>query len=174
MNGLSKKSDEFIKEMKLSLNRKEVVQLMAVLMEHYDISAEELKVNASVSVSDNKTEQSSLSRSAPPITGQLRILSGVGVVLPSNKVLYYDGSQNKGERSQAYHYMREKLAMPKGYAWHIMSRVELAEIRSYQRDIDKLLSQFDGGVTMFADDDEYILEDNRLKSGYVRYLADLN
>ena len=170
MNDLPKKLDDFIKEMKLSLNRKEVVQLMTALLEHYDISLEEIKANAPDSISEKKAEPTASPRPAPSATDRPYILPGVGIVLPSNKVLYYDGSENEGTRSQAYSY--KKLNLPKGYGWRLMNSEDLREIRAYQYGVDKLLRVFHG-VTMFADDDEYILEDNDLDRGYVRYVADL-
>ena len=86
--------------------------------------------------------------------------------------MYYDGSENKGTRSQALYYMIAKLKLPKGYRWRIMNSEDLEEIRAYQYGVNKLLHELHG-VTMFADDDEYILEDNDLDRGYVRYVADL-
>ena len=168
MNDLPKKLDDFIKEMKLSLNRKEVVQLMTALLEHYDISLEEIKANAPDSISEKKATQVA----APSTTKQPEILAGVGIVLPSNKVLYFDGSQDKGTRLLALSYITEKHVLPKGFNWHIMTKAELQEIRAYQYRVDKLLRVLHG-VTMFADDEEYILEDNDLDRGYVRYVADL-
>ncbi len=53
-----------------------------------------------------------------------------------------------------------------------MNSEDLEEIRAYEKEVDKLLHELHG-VTMFADDDEYILEDNDLDRGYVRFLADL-
>ena len=53
-----------------------------------------------------------------------------------------------------------------------MNSEDLEEIRAYQYGVNKLLHELHG-VTMFADDDEYILEDNDLDRGYVRFLADL-
>ena len=173
MNDLPKKLDDFIKEMKLSLNRKEVVQLMTALLEHYDISLEEIKANAPDSVSEKKaTTTASAPTPTPSATDLPYILPGVGVVLPSNKVLYYDGSENKGTRSQARFYLLCKLPLPKGYRWRMMNSEDLREIWAYQYEVDKLLCELHG-VTMFADDDEYILEDNDLDRGYVRYIADL-
>lgn len=72
----------------------------------------------------------------------------------------------------AYSYMTEKLKLPKGYRWRMMNSKDLREIRAYEKEVDKLLYELHG-VTMFADDDEYILEDNDLDRGYVRFLADL-
>lgn len=172
MNDLPKKLDDFIKEMKLSLNRKEVVQLMTALLEHYDISLEEIKANAPDSVSEKKETPAVSPTPAPSTTDRPYILPRVGVVLPSNKVLYYDGSENKGTRSQARFYLLRKLPLPKGYRWRMMNSEDLREIWEYQYVVDKLLRELHG-VTMFADDDEYILEDNDLDRGYVRFLADL-
>ena len=53
-----------------------------------------------------------------------------------------------------------------------MNSEDLKEIRAYQYGVNRLLCELHG-VTMFADDDEYILEDNDLNRGYVRFLADL-
>lgn len=53
-----------------------------------------------------------------------------------------------------------------------MNSEDLKEIRAYEKEVNKLLRKLHG-VTMFADDEEYILEDNDLNRGYVRYLADL-
>lgn len=171
MNELPKKLDDFIKEMKLSLNRKEVVQLMTALLEHYDISLEEIKANAPDSVSEKKaTTTASAPTPTPSTTDMPYILPGVGVVLPSNKVLYYDGSENKGTRSQAYSY--KKLKLPKGYRWRLMNSEDLKEIHAYEKEVNKLLRKLHG-VAMFAIDEDYILEDNDLNRGYVRYLADL-
>ena len=171
MNDLPKKLDDFIKEMKLSLNRKEVVQLMTALLEHYDISLEEVKANAPDPISEKKAATAASAPTPAPLTTDLPyILPRVGIVLPSNKVLYYDGSENEGTRSQAYSY--KKLNLPKGYGWRLMNSEDLKEIRAYQYGVNKLLRELHG-VTMFADDDEYILEDNDLDRGYVRYVADL-
>lgn len=173
MNDLPKKLDDFIKEMKLSLNRKEVVQLMTALLEHYDISLEEVKANAPDSVSEKKAATAASAPTPTPSTTDLPyILPRVGVVLPSNKVLYYDGSENEGTRSQAYSYMTEKLKLPKGYRWRLMNSEDLKEIRAYPYMVNKLLNELHG-VSMFAIDEDYILEDNNLDRGYVRYLADL-
>ena len=172
MNDLPKKLDDFIKEMKLSLNRKEVVQLMTALLEHYDISLEEVKANAPDPISEKKAEPTDSPRPAPSATDRPYILPKVGIVLPSNKVLYYDGSENEGTRSQARFYLLRKLPLPKGYGWRLMNSEDLKEIRAYQYGVNKLLRELHG-VTMFADDDEYILEDNDLDRGYVRYVADL-
>ncbi len=172
MNDLPKKLDDFIKEMKLSLNRKEVVQLMAALLEHYDISLKEIKANTPDSISEKKAAATVSPTPAPSTTDLPYILPGVGVVLPSNKVLYCDGSENKGTRSQARFYLLRKLPLPKGYRWRLMNSVDLREIRTYRYVVDKLLHELHG-VTMFADDDEYILEDNNLDRGYVRFIADL-
>ena len=170
MNDLPKKLDDFIKEMKLSLNRKEVVQLMTALLEYYDISLKEIKANAPDSVLEKKAATASAPTPAPSATDRPYILPGVGVVLPSNKVLYYDGSENKGTRLQALFYLLRELTLPKGYGWRMMNSEDLREIRAYQYEVDKLLRVFHG-VTMFADDDEYILEDNDLDWGYIRYVA---
>ena len=128
MKDLPKKLDDFIKEMKLSLNRKEVVQLMTALLEHYDISLEEIKANAPDSVSEKKETPAVSPTLAPSTTKQPEILAGVGIVLPSNKVLYYDGSQDKGTRLLARSYITEKHVLPKGYRWRMMNSKDLREI----------------------------------------------
>ena len=53
-----------------------------------------------------------------------------------------------------------------------MNSEDLKEIRAYPYMVNKLLNELHG-VSMFAIDEDYILEDNNLDRGYVRYLADL-
>lgn len=156
MNKLSKGVGEIANLIKLFLNRADVLQLIQILMEHYDIKAQEL------TVAKEKVEE------AKPQETILKIISNVGVVLPSGKLLFYDGSQDQGSISNAINYRKN---LPKGYNWHLMTTAEFEECKACQPYLNEALRKA-GGLPISFPASSYLLADNDLERGYVRYCAD--
>lgn len=155
MNELSKGMREIINLIKVFLNRADVLQLIKILMEHYDIKAQELTV-AKEKVEEPK-QQEKISK----------IIPNIGVVLPSGKLLFYDGSENKGSKSDAQRYMAN---LPKGYKWHLMTKAEFDECKTCQPHLNDILRNM-GGLPISYPDSSYLLADNNIERGYVRYIA---
>ena len=160
MDKLSQDMKDIIDMIKVFLSRKNVLQLIQVLMEHYDIKVQEL------TVTKEKTEEPK----APATTSEesFKIIPHIGVVLPSGKLLFWDGSENKGSTSNAIDHKRK---LPKGYAWHLMTKAEFEECKAYQPRLNDILRNM-GGLPITYPDSSYLLADNNLERGYVRYCAD--
>lgn len=156
MNELSKGTRGIINLIKVFLNRADVLQLIQMLMKHYDINEQELGV-ANEKVEEPKEQETIL-----------KIISNVGVVLPSGKLLFYDGSQDKGSKYNAQRYMAN---LPKGYKWHLMTTAEFEECKACQPHLNDALRKM-GGLPISYPDSSYLLADNSLGKGYVRYCAD--
>lgn len=162
MNELSKGMKEIANLIKLFFNRADVLQLIQMLMKHYDIKAQEL------SVTTEKVEESKQQETI------LKIISNVGVVLPSGKLLFLDGSENKGSISDA---IAHKRKLPKGYDWHLMTKAEFEECKACQPYLNDALRKMKG-LPITYPDSSYLLADNNLErsydnleKGYVRYCA---
>ena len=165
MQKLSMKLKMIIRTAKQSLCKKDVVILVKDLINHYDLEPEEL-----FGRSEKTSVQSQNGQESSPVKtyGSFEVIPGVGVVLPSRKVLYLDGSENKGYLSNAHSYM---VKLPAGYSWHVMTDSELKEIMSLKPEIDDVLRRI-GGLPMRYPEQEYLLS-GQGKMGYVRYLAPL-
>lgn len=157
MNELSKGTREIANLIKLFLNRADVLQLIQILMKHYDIKVQELSVTT-----ENITEPQQQKTI-------LKIISNVGVVLPSGKLLFLDGSENKGSISNAIDHKRK---LPKGYNWHLMTKAEFDECKACQPSLNDILRKM-GGLPITYPDSSYLLADNNLEIGYVRYCTDI-
>ncbi len=158
MNELSKGTKEIANLIKLFLNRADVLHLIQMLMEHYDIKVQELS-NAKEKIEAPKQQETIL-----------KIISNVGVVLPSGKLLFLDGSENKGSISNAIDHKRK---LPKGYAWHLMTKAEFDECKACQPRLNDILKKM-GGLPIAYPDSSYLLADNNQEKGYVRYCADID
>lgn len=158
MNELSKGVREIANLIKLFLNRADVLQLIQMLMEHYDIKVQELS-NAKEKIEAPKQQETIL-----------KIISNVGVVLPSGKLLFLDGSENKGSISNAIDHKRK---LPKGYAWHLMTKAEFDECKACQPRLNDILKKM-GGLPITYPDSSYLLAEDKNKIGYVRYCADID
>lgn len=156
MNELSKGTKEIANLIKLFLNRADVLHLIQMLMEHYDIKVQELS-NAKEKIEAPKQQETIL-----------KIISNVGVVLPSGKLLFLDGSENKGSISNAIDHKRK---LPKGYAWHLMTKAEFDECKACQPRLNDILKKM-GGLPITYPDSSYLLAEDKNKIGYVRYCAD--
>ena len=184
--------DEILREIKLSLARGNVIELIKDLSKHYDISindiisahaqqasrAPELKPEPEP---EPKTKQwprfgagpwtrqtVSQASSSQDDYPRIQVYKNIGVILPSGKLLYYDGSQNMGTRSMAMQYIRN---LPKGYNWHLMTRSEAEEIKQHFETVNSLLRSING-LPIYANQN-YLLADDNSSKGYVRYLADM-
>lgn len=160
MDKLSKEMKEIIDMIKLYLSRKSVLSLIQMLMEHYDIKAQELSV-AKEKVEDPKPQETMSEES-------FKIIPHVGLVLPSGKLLFSDGSQDKGSKYDAQRYIAN---LPKGYDWHLMTKAEFEECKACQPHLNDALRKM-GGLSISYPDSSYLLADNSLEKGYVRYCAD--
>ena len=156
MNELSKGTKEIANLIKLFLNRADVLHLIQMLMEHYDIKVQELS-NAKEKIEAPKQQETIL-----------KIISNIGVVLPSGKLLFLDGSENKGSISNAIDHKRK---LPKGYAWHLMTKAEFDEGKACQPRLNDILKKM-GGLPITYPDSSYLLAEDKNKIGYVRYCAD--
>ena len=156
MNELSKGTKEIANLIKLFLNRADVLHLIQMLMEHYDIKVQELS-NAKEKIEAPKQQETIL-----------KIISNIGVVLPSGKLLFLDGSENKGSISNAIDHKRK---LPKGYAWHLMTKAEFDECKACQPRLNDILKKM-GGLPITYPDSSYLLAEDKNKIGYVRYCAD--
>lgn len=158
MNELSKGTKEIANLIKLFLNRADVLHLIQMLMEHYDIKVQELS-NAKEKIEAPKQQETIL-----------KIISNIGVVLPSGKLLFLDGSENKGSISNAIDHKRK---LPKGYAWHLMTKAEFDECKACQPRLNDILKKM-GGLPITYPDSSYLLAEDKNKIGYVRYCADID
>lgn len=160
MDKLSQDMKDIIDMIKLFLSRKDVLQLIQILMEHYGIKAQELGV-AKEKVEEPKAQETTDEES-------FKIIPCVGVILPSGKLLFYDGSQDKGSKYDAQRYIAK---LPKGYDWHLMTKTEFDECKACQPHLNATLRKM-GGLPIIYLDSSYLLADNNLQRGYVRYCAD--
>ena len=168
MDTLPVKVRLFTKMIKQSLWKNDAIALMSELINHYGINKDELFDAAKTAAQQVDNVHISCPRTIRK-TGRFKVIDKVGVVLPSNKILYYDGSQNHGSRAQARSFVGR---MPSGYNWHIMTKAEFGEIMELKPDIDNVLRKM-GGLAMCYPEREYLLGDNSLDRGYVRYVANL-
>ena len=168
MDTLPVKVRLFTKMIKQSLWKKDAIALMSELINHYGISKDELFDAAKTAA--QQVDNVHISRpSTIRKTERFKVIDKVGVVLPSNKILYYDGSEDCGSRAQARSFVGR---LPSGYNWHIMTKAEFEEIMELKPDIDNALRKM-GGLAMCYPEREYLLGDNSLDRGYVRYVANL-
>ena len=137
-----------------------MLSLIQMLMEHYDIKAQELSV-AKEKIEEPKQQKTTSEE-------HFKIIPHVGVVLPSGKLLFSDGSQDKGSKYDAQHYIAN---LPKSYAWHLMTTAEFEECKACQPYLNEALRKA-GGLPISYPDSSYLLADNSLGKGYVRYCAD--
>ena len=168
MDTLPVKVRLFTKMIKQSLWKKDAIALMSELINHYGINKDELFDAAKTAAQQVDNVHISCPRTIRK-TERFKVIDKVGVVLPSNKILYYDGSQNHGSRAQARSFVR---GLRSGYNWHIMTKAEFGEIMELKPDIDNALRKM-GGLAMCYPEREYLLGDNSLDRGYVRYVANL-
>lgn len=92
----------------------------------------------------------------------------IGVIIPGmRKLLYLDGSENSGTRSQARSYIS---LLPQGYNWHLMRTTEALAIQNHLGNVNYTLEQIKG---LPISNYNYMLEDDGQFQGYVRYVADL-
>lgn len=168
MDTLPVKVRLFTKMIKQSLWKKDAIALMSELINHYGINKDELFDAAKTAAQQVDNVHISCPRTIRK-TERFKVIDKVGVVLPSNKILYYDGSQNHGSRAQARSFVGR---LPSGYNWHIMTKAEFGEIMELKPDIDNVLRNM-GGLAMCYPEREYLLGDNSLDRGYVRYVANL-
>lgn len=186
--------DEILREIKLSLARGNVIELIKDLSKHYDISINDIisaHAQQASSAPELKPEpepepkpktnprprfgagpwtrqtvsQASSSQNDYP---RIQVYKNIGVILPSGKLLYYDGSQDMGTRSIAMQYIRK---LPKGYDWHLMTRSEAEEIKQHFETVNSLLRSLNG--LPISANRNYMLADDNSSKGYVRYLADM-
>ncbi len=186
--------DEILREIKLSLARGNVIELIKDLSKHYDISINDIisaHAQQASSAPEPKPEpepepkpktnprprfgagpwtrqtvsQASSSQNDYP---RIQVYKNIGVILPSGKLLYYDGSQDMGTRSMAMQYIRK---LPKGYDWHLMTRSEAEEIKQHFETVNSLLRSLNG--LPISANRNYMLADDNSSKGYVRYLADM-
>lgn len=160
MNELSKGTKEIANLIKLFLNRADVLQLIQMLMKHYDIKVQELTVTKENITAPQQQETTT--------NDPFNVIPFVGVVLPSGKLLFLDGSENKGSISNAIDHKRK---LPKGYAWHLMTKAEFDECKACQPRLNDILKKM-GGLPITYPDSSYLLADNNQEKGYVRYCAD--
>ena len=168
MDTLPVKVRLFTKMIKQSLWKKDAIALMSELINHYGINKDELFDAAKTAAQQVDNVHISCPRTIRK-TERFKVIDKVGVVLPSNKILYYDGSANCGSRAQARSFVGR---LPSGYNWHIMTKAEFGEIMELKPDIDNVLRNM-GGLAMCYPEREYLLGDNSLDRGYVRYVANL-
>lgn len=162
MNKLSKDLCEIINTIKLTLPKKDVLQLIQNLIEHYDIKVQELAI-AKEKVEDAKQQKTT-------IDGPFKVIPRVGVVLPSGKLLFMDGSENHGTKIGASRYLSR---LPRGYSWHLMTKAEFDECKTCQPRLNDILRNM-GGLPISYPTSSYLLADNDLERGYVRYCADID
>ncbi len=160
MDKLSKGTKAIINLIKVFLNRADVLSLIQMLMEHYDIKAQELSV-AKEKVEEPKPQETMSEES-------FKIIPHVGLVLPSGKLLFWDGSEDKGSKNDAQRYIKN---LPKGYDWHLMTKAEFEECKACQPHLNDALRKM-SGLSISYPDSSYLLADNSLEKGYVRYCAD--
>ncbi len=167
----------------LELGKNEVVELIKQLSALYQISSADVypaqeddfsKQNTAIVASPKpKAVQMKNGKLALEVVyeGNLRsssIISGrtpIGVIIPSrNIVLYYKGCYC-GDRAEA---RKSLFRLPRGYEWHLMTEREAVSIRNIVKVVNETLQAI-GGMTLGRE--EYMLGDDCLTKGHVRYTA---
>lgn len=183
MSKLSLKMNAIIKTITVSLSKKDVELLIQILSRHYDIS---LKEDAKPAKEITKAAETGTSVTvAPPqddtdfplevvyFNGnrsfkRIRGAKAIGVIIPeTNKLLYYDGSENSGTRHQALSYIKN---LPYKFRWHLMSKKETVKIKKHWEQINATLRLING---LPLSNKNYMLADDNQRAGYVRYTASL-
>lgn len=197
MQKLSRKMNTILKTIKVFLNKKDVEKLIRVLCLHYDISLKELAGQSSeepkeipktaepqppVAAPEPQPQAASPARQADEPDFPLEVVyyngnrsfkrirgaKAVGVIIPgTNKLLYYDGSENTGTRHQAQMYINN---LPYKFRWHLMSRQEAEAIKKHIEQINATLRLIQG---LPISGKNYMLSNDNQRYGYVRYVADL-
>lgn len=164
----------------LELDKDGVTMLIRSLADAYEISPEDIFSATGANVSG----QASAPKKQEPFEemgvelemevvyeGNLRsrrLVKGrepVGVVIPSrNIVLYYKGCYC-GDRAEA---RKSLFRLPRGYEWHLMTEREAISIRNIVKAVNETLQAI-GGMTLGRE--EYMLGDDCLTKGHVRYTA---
>lgn len=183
MNELSSKTNIIFKMITMFLSKQECENLIQFLSRHYGIS-----LNDDAKPAKEITQAAETGTSvtvAPPqddtdfplevvyFNGnrsfkRIRGAKAIGVIIPeTNKLLYYDGSENSGTRHQALSYIKN---LPYKFRWHLMSKKETVKIKKHWEQINATLRLING---LPLSNKNYMLADDNQGSGYVRYVADL-
>ncbi len=122
---------------------------------------EEVSVDTSISFEVEVLYQNGR-RSSHPIRGQ----RAIGIIIPCmSRVLYLDGSEDKGTRQMAKNYISN---LPHGYRWRLMNKEEAQYLKSRLSKVNATLKQI-GGLALT--NVNYMLDDDWQRQGYVRYTA---
>lgn len=192
MNKLSKKTDIIIKMIKMFLSRDEVALLVDTLQQKYNLKQSPQSAPKPQTTPQQPAPSTTKPKVAPPPpqekkseeqtlpleviysdgvqSNKKRSPKAIGVIIIAygmRKLLYYDGSENIGTRSQAYNYIRN---LPKGYNWHLMRESEAIAVKNCLEDVNLTLKQING---LPIGSCNYMLEDDGQSKGYVRYVADI-
>ena len=182
-----KKKITMLADMVTAVSSKEdVIKLIQKLKQKYSISLDEIVYGLSNEKSVANT-QNETSNNPPAQTGEefevevlfengkrsfypLNGVNAIGIIIPgTNMVLWKDGSENRGSRDKANNFVRQNT--PRGYLWRLMNFKEWEIILKNRTAINNTLKKL--GNAVLIDKDSYLLLDNTLSAGYVRYVAAL-
>lgn len=173
MSKLSKKISIILEMIDLFASKDEVILLIETLQQKYNLQT----YSSSSPRQETPSQETEPKETMLPLevvysdgTRSYKKLSkqAIGVIIPGiRKLLYYDGSENMGTRSQAQAYIRH---LPKGFNWHLMRREEAICIKDQLTAVNNTLHEIKG---LLISSHNYMLEDDGQSQGYVRYVADL-
>ncbi len=178
MSQLEKKLKSLIDQVELfELTKDGVVVLIKNLMERYQISPADICSEKEESVSSKPAAEAPVQMTGIFLDmeviyeGNLRsrqIVKGrepVGVVIPSLNIVLYYKERYFNDRTEALRSLHE---LPQGYGWHLITEREARCLRDIRHRVNTTLQAI-SGIPLGGG--EYMLHDDRLRSGYVRYAA---
>lgn len=178
MSQLEKKLKSLIDQVELfELTKDGVVALIKNLMERYQISPADICSEKEESVSSKPAAEAPVQMTGIFLDmeviyeGNLRsrqIVKGrepVGVVIPSLNIVLYYKERYFNDRTEA---LKSLFRLPRGYEWYLMTEREAISIRNIVKAVNETLQAI-GGMTLGRE--EYMLGDDCLTKGHVRYTA---